>query len=191
MRQRRSGLGLAMAGMGLLFITACGGESSEAAPTSAPLTDSGTTGQDQPTDAAPTGGGLPTDATGSCHLVSPDEMAAAIGAEVDDHFGGTLEFVDFCVYEGGMRAVWIETAELSPDAYSSTIDMFVGAERQDPEPVPGLGDEATFVAGVLYMQQGNTFVTVRVDTQVQADEDPADDRRLALDVMQMVSNKLP
>jgi hypothetical protein len=185
---RRSGLAALV--LVPVLLAACGGGGATQAPGGTTAAPGGTT---PPTTTAPgdttapptqgaggpaaTAGGIGTTAA-ACELITPEEVAAALGTGALTSTGGQVGPQTFCDYRTASGDA-VMTSYMQPGA-GGMWSVFEGSLQT--EPVSGLGDKAMFEPStkLLFVLKGDTFFNVFIATVGLAAADALEqEKRLA------------
>ena len=150
----------------LLVLAGCTSDSEPPAP-SAPG-GATTSGSAAPTSGAPTSSGTAGgEAEGAqpkaCAVVTQAEARSALRQQVGPGKDADLGVFSSCTFTAtrGRSAVTVQV--LRSGATASAFDQLVSGQGSGPiRPVPGVGDKAVQVAGILLFIKGSTVATVLV-----------------------------
>lgn len=142
---------------GLLLLAACGGGGEEStASAQQTQTPAGT--------PKPPGSGIDP-----CALVTKEDAEAILGSPVDEPKRQTLDPFETCIYSAGTLAKGVQLL-VGSDVYTTDSgfdDAMESAARSlgvEPNPIPGLGDKAYWLAGSLWVLKGNITFNLMVLT---------------------------
>ena len=170
--------GAGLIALAMLAFAACGGDDDDSGdggdsqePTaSAPADgDDGSANGEEPTDAP--GDDEGNDGNGgqvehACDLLTPEEVAAAVGVEVGEgrDYLATAQGATNCEWQSPEEVtVYMEVLPSGGRDYFDAIHIADSDPAFEEEPVDGLGDEAIYSdLGVLDVVDGDGFVSVQI-----------------------------
>jgi hypothetical protein len=138
----------------LLLLTAC-------SPFGGTSTPGATVGGGGPT-AAPSVSGEPTGgvatAADACAMVTTAEMSEVTGQAVQAAVAGTGSNTGACAYTLADRTPVVLTTYLTGPSVASIFEAY--KQTESAEPVEGVGDEAVWGFGTLFVRKGDKLINI-------------------------------
>jgi hypothetical protein len=169
MRQARRRVRPLLVSAALLVLAGCSSDSEPpAAPPSAPAGATTSSPGGGPTSSGPTSSGTAGGETEgaqpkACSVVTQAEARAALGQPVGPGKDADLGVFSSCVFTAtaGRSAVTVQV--LRNGTTATAFDQLVSGQGGGPvRQIPGVGDKAVQVAGILLFLKGSTIATVLV-----------------------------